>query len=358
MAIPEAMSEKVEIDQSSTSASDVMMNHEETLQQAIHLYQNDKILSATRLLQSIPSANYESIHHHIIKEGLIFQKLLDQSNDHHTSRTSAKEDEWFKQGEQHGRYNFCIYYKLSKENHLTCRIESPIHSDLLVPLLSVLVVSRNQHINACSWLGCMKMMLNLLQLTELRQIGRCGQILLVETEVQWPLGSRQLLLKAVACDDIDTHIDVRDGDKPKIEGQTHGGKVLVRIESLCDQADKEELEGLEVPPTKKGYVRMEVQGGFVFEKCPLDHPMRESAGSQDDLVLVTFSFSVDPKLRIPQTLINFFVRTAIGHLWGMFLRVAEEVKDGKRPAHSKAIDKKREMLYNWVDERAAVMLES
>jgi hypothetical protein len=28
---------------------------------------------------------------------------------------------------------------LSKENHLTCRIETPIHSDLLVPLLSVLV---------------------------------------------------------------------------------------------------------------------------------------------------------------------------------------------------------------------------
>jgi hypothetical protein len=178
----------------------------------------------------------------------------------------------------------------------------------------------------------------------------------VETEVQWPLGSRQLLLKAVACDDIDTHIDSHSGDKPVIEGKAHGGKILVRIESLCDQADKEELEGIEVPPTKKGYVRMEVHGGFVFEKCPLDHPMRESAGSQDDLVLVTFSFSVDPKLRIPQTLINFFVRTAIGHLWGMFLRVAEEVKNGNSPAHSEAINRKREVLYNWVEERATIML--
>jgi hypothetical protein len=84
--------------------------------------------------------------------------------------------------------------------------------------------------------------------------------------------------------------------------------------------------------------------------------MRESAGGQEDLVLVTFSFSIDPKLRIPQTLINFFVRTAIGHLWGMFLRVAEDVKDGNRPAHSEAIESKREALYDWVLERTAVML--
>ena len=191
----------------------------------------------------------------------------------------------------------------------------------------------------------------------MRQRGRCGQILLVETEVQWPLGSRQLLLKAVACDDIDndvtsfSHLNKPDNDEPSKDG-----KILVRIQSLCDQADKEELEGIEVPPTKKGYVRMDVQGGFVFEKCPVDHPMRNSDKDLDDLVLVTFSFSIDPKLRIPQSLINFFVRTAIGHLWGMFLRVAEDVKEGKRSAHSESIDKKRNELYDWVEERAAVML--
>jgi len=84
--------------------------------------------------------------------------------------------------------------------------------------------------------------------------------------------------------------------------------------------------------------------------------MKNSAGGQDDLVLVTFSFSVNPKLRIPQSLINFFVRTAIGHVWGMFLRVAEDVKEGKRPAHSEAIEKKREVLYDWVESRTRVMI--
>lgn len=192
----------------------------------------------------------------------------------------------------------------------------------------------------------------------MRQIGRCGQILLVETEVQWPLGSRQLLLKAIACDDIGTASYSNNGHKSNNDEpvSNESGKILVRIQSLDDAIDKDELDGVNVPPTKKGYVRMEVHGGFVFERCPLDHPMRDSAGGQEDLVLVTFSFSIDPKLRIPQTLINFFVRTAIGHLWGMFLRVAEDVKDGKRPAHSEAIESKREALYDWVQERTAVML--
>eukprot|EP00956_Cyclotella_meneghiniana_P006477 scaffold8496_cov66-Cyclotella_meneghiniana.AAC.19 len=293
-------------------------------------------MSAMRLLQTVPSSCYKPIHHHIQREGLIFEKLLDQSNDHHS-------DEWIKQGEQHGMFNFCMYYKVSKENQLTCRIETPICAELLVPLLSVLNESELYQ----TWIPQYRVpKFEVARSDKLRQIGRCGQILLVETEVQWPLGSRQLLLKAVACDDIGSELDL-----------SSGGKILIRLESLCDQADKDELDGIDVPPTKKGYVRMEVQGGFVFEKCPLlDHPMKNSAGGQDDLVLVTFSFSVNPKLRIPQSLINFFVRTAIGHVWGMFLRVAEDVKEGKRPAHSEAIEKKREVLYDWVESRTRVMI--
>ena len=105
---------------------------EEILERVRVLYANDKIMSAMRLLQTVPSSCYKPIHHHIQREGLIFEKLLDQSNDHHS-------DEWIKQGEQHGMFNFCMYYKVSKENQLTCRIETPICAELLVPLLSVLV---------------------------------------------------------------------------------------------------------------------------------------------------------------------------------------------------------------------------
>ena len=41
----------------------------------------------------------------------------------------------------------------------------------------------------------------------------------------------------------------------------------------------------------------------------------------------------------------------------MFLNVAEAVKEGKRPEHSKAIEKKQDLLYNWIEERTRVMLE-
>lgn len=176
----------------------------------------------------------------------------------------------------------------------------------------------------------------------------------METEVQWPLGSRQLLLKAVACDDIDAKSNTSNDNGQAFNTHRGGGKIIVRIQSLDDKIDKEELEGIDIPPTKKGYVRMEVEGGFVFEKCPADHPMKQSAS--DDQVLVIFSFSIDPKLHIPQLLMNFFIRVAMGRLWGMFLSVASDVKEGKRPAHNKAIARKRETLYDWVEERTGVML--
>ncbi|KAL7478102.1 hypothetical protein ACHAW6_003881 [Cyclotella cf. meneghiniana] len=344
--------------------------YKEILEQAMRLYENDKILSATRLLLRINNTScFEPIHHRILNEGLLFQQLLDESNDHHhtdnTTICASSKDEWIKQGERHGRHNFCIYYKLSTSNHLTCRIETPIPSELLVPLLSVLNESELYQ----TWIPHYTVpKFEVVKSEKLRQIGRCGQIIIVETDVQWPLGRRQLLLRAVACDDIDIHSESIDdaNNNEKLSGSSEhmrngdrrgGGKILVRIQSLDDEIDKEELDGLKIPPTKNGYVRMEVQGGFVFEKCPADHLMRQStSGDDNDQVLVTFSFAVDPKLRIPQSLINFFVRVAIGHLWGMFLRIAEDVKEGKRPAHSKAIATKREVLYDWVEERARVML--
>jgi hypothetical protein len=78
---------------------------------------------------------------------------------------------------------------------------------------------------------------------------------------------------------------------------------------------------------------------------------------REDLVLVTFRFCVDPQLtNIPKSFINFFLRTVMGQMWNKFLNVAKEVKDGLRPAHSEAIAKKREVLYDWVEERTKVLL--
>ena len=50
--------------------------------------------------------------------------------------------------------------------------------------------------------------------------------------------------------------------------------------------------------------------------------------------------------------------TTLARPFSQFLRVAEEVRDGRRPLHADAISKKRGELYDWVEERAGVMLES
>ena len=341
------------------------------LEQAKVLAKDDKLLSAARLLKGIDNCHFEPIHHHILREAEIFQALLDESTDHHTSNANNHHDEWIKQGESHGRHDFCIYYKISSTNQLTCRIETPIFPSLLVPLLSVL----NESELYSTWIPSFKFpKFAVVKSEKLRQSGRCEQVIVVETEVQYPLGSRQLLLKAVACDDIDVHPeenteqnnDCRRTNEPINGGATPGGgRILVRIQSLDDEteSDREELEGLEIPPTKRGYVRMDVKGGFIFEKCPHDHPMAlysSAAGVErevEELVLVTFSFAVDPKLSIiPKSFINFFLRVAMGHLWGMFLKVADEVREGKRPVHSEVIERKRGLLYGWIEERTRVML--
>jgi hypothetical protein len=52
---------------------------------------------------------------------------------------SSPQTDWIKQSESHGKNGaFTIYYKIEEGSRLTCRIESPIPSSHLVPLLSVL----------------------------------------------------------------------------------------------------------------------------------------------------------------------------------------------------------------------------
>ena len=74
-------------------------------------------------------------------------------------------------------------------------------------------------------------------------------------------------------------------------------------------------------------------------------------------ILVTVVLFVDPKVSfVPRTFLNFVTRTAIGDVWKMFLRVSEEVRDGKRPAHSKRIADKHDKIYGWIQEQSKWIL--
>ena len=359
------------------------------LQQAQILEQECKIFAAAALLEGIDPKHFQPVHHDIRKEAKLFRQLLQESaskiiannnksnNKHDNHLDDDDDDEWIKQGEQHdGRHDFAMYYKVSPTNQITCRLETPIEPSLLVPILAVLNESELYQ----TWIPQYKVpRMEVVKSEKLCQSGRVSQTILVETEVPWPIAKRELILKAVACDDIsvdssdDNNKDDSDNNNNSNNNNNNnnnGGsssRILVRIQSLDCEDDGE--DGLEILPAKKG-VRIKVDGGFVFEKCPMNHPMMAKKqvattsssidhhdNNNNNLILLTFTFSVDPKLSIlPQSFLNFFLRTAMRQIWLMFLHVAEEVGDGKRPAHSEAIERKAE-LYDWVEDRTNAMLQ-
>mmetsp|Transcript_19953 Transcript_19953/g.28072 ORF Transcript_19953/g.28072 Transcript_19953/m.28072 type:complete len:189 (-) Transcript_19953:47-613(-) len=180
-------------------------------------------------------------------------------------------------------------------------------------------------------------------------------------------------------DDIDEHGDI--------------GIHLVSLHAGHEEEEEDYGDGSLIviaPPMDERVVRIDFDGGFLFRACPRDHAcLRDTVDvdtvhdidvddvdkkgedekkeetetnkkrNMDEKILVSFSMCVDPKMKfLPQSFLNFIMRTAIGTIWKMFLRVAEDVKNGKRPEHAKAIERKRETLYDWVDERVNKMLSS
>ncbi|KAL7530336.1 hypothetical protein ACHAWF_003336 [Thalassiosira exigua] len=332
------------------------------LDEAESLGKDDKLLLAAHLLRGVDEKHLRPIHRELIKEAAILESLL-QDNGAPSVESSDCDGGWVRQGRRTGRHNFSVDYKLNDSNgrqDLSCRIETIIPSDLIVPFLSVL----NESELYSTWLPNYDIpRLKVAKSEKWRQTGRCSQVVNVEVEIPWPLAARQVILKAVACDNIDAFPE-EEGDMIECLGRD-GGRIIIRLQSLDTQNSED--EGLNIPPARINQVRMKVRGGFTIEKCPTDHPLAKHSMKYDattkpelpakgDLILVTFSFCVDPNMTsVPKSLINFFLRTAMGQMWNIFLNVAEDVKDGKRPRHSKAIEKKR-CLYDWIEERTRVML--
>jgi len=228
-----------------------------------------------------------------------------------------------------------IYYRC-ETNTLTVRVETVIGSDLLVPLLSVLNESELYHEWLPRWTTPMR--LGVRDSVKLEQVGRCSQLVVITADCPWPLETRQVILDARAFDDMHTNGDIG---------------VLLQSRDREDDA--------RVPEVPEGMTRIDVEGSFLFRRVPAawnEQPGEDPCAIEDGDILVTFGFEVDPKLDlIPNWLLNFIVRTVIGSLWGAFIRVAEEVRDGKRPIHAKAIEAKRAHLYDWIDERIEQMFQ-
>jgi len=247
--------------------------------------------------------------------------------------TSSPDEGWTKQGESHGNYDTIIYYKVDEATRLTARIETPIEASLLVPLLSVFNESELYESCLPHFQG-----LGISRSTKLRQTGRGNQIIAVNSYMPWPLADREAVIEATAVDDISTN-----------------NYIVVKMETRYTG----EEDGL-IPPPQKGVVRVDFDGGILFRKCPEDHPAFAKSKHPDHegpLVQVCLTMFVDAHVQyVPQSLINFITRTALGRMWAGLLEVAEGIRDGKRPQHAEAIAAKRN-LYEWVEQRVGVMID-
>lgn len=247
--------------------------------------------------------------------------------------------EWSKHGENHGRFDTIVYYKVV-ESRLTARLETPIDPELLVPLISVL----NETELYTTWLPRWEMPIKLgvRNVTKLREEGRCNQRMKAVTDLPWPVLPRECLIDTVAVDDIDEN-----------------GVIVVRM--MTPSPDQKDVPS----EPEEGCVRIDFEGGFLFRKCPKDHPAflkSKNKNNKDDnpdkdLLLCNIKVFVDGKVKfVPLSLVNFVTRTVLGRMWGQTLAIAEDVRVGKREQHAAIIEQRREEVYDWVAERCHVML--
>ena len=331
---------------------ELLLSDTDLMAQAEALVMEECLLAAARLLEQVknPSLFLQS-HLDLLKQAAAFQVAIEDllgpppltltlplpSDDDDRQNSNGSDSEWTKQS---GNTAMDIYYKVDDEARLTCRIDSPMEASLLVPLLSVL----NEVNLFTTWLPSWNFptKIGVQRSHQLQQKTKCDQTLQITMNVPWPMAVREVVMQAVAVDDIDAN-----------------GWIAVRME----QVETDIEQGGVVPPPASGVERIDFAGAFLFRACPADHPVlqqqqqQQQQQEQPSLVLVSFKMFVDAHVAgVPMSLINFVTRTVIGHMWAMLLQVAREVRDGKRPQHAAVIAAKPD-FYRWVDQRVQVMLE-
>ena len=321
------------------------------LKRAEELYADDRLLAAARAIRSLSAGDggkgendqdgsnadaplrLNESHRAILADAGACEELVSslKAVAAETAKT-GKGGGWKSQMESHGHHQSIVGYVIGGEsgNELSARMETPVERSLLVPILSVL----NETDLYKTWLPNFEIpRFKVKHSRKLRQTGRCSQILAVSFELPWPIPPREVVIDAVGFDDIDDD-----------------GVIGIRLESL-NTGDR---GGIVPEPDGDSTVRVIFQGGFLFQKCPRDHPalvkMRKkrlrqraqhqhrglhrhqrsarhqgkgsvntSGGGEEEeeaWILVTYTMSTDAKLMVlPKGFVNFIAKTALSAIW-------------------------------------------
>lgn len=293
-----------------------------------------RLLCAASIIEDIDPKYYELEHYNIMRDvGKIKAVLRDCA-----SSATSEDDEWTKQVEQHGKHEFSVYTKMDEaSNKFSYRLETPIEASMLIPILSVF----NETELFITWFPRYKFpKYQMTKSEKLVQLGRASQIVLLQTENQWPVPRRELLLKAVSC------VNLQEDEESRSDASLNTpSRIVVSIQSLDTENDGQ--HGLKISPSAAGK-RVAVDAGLVFEASP--------EADSEILFTWTFSMTITKKFALPLNFFNFLLKFAMPRVWVMLLRVAEEIKDGKRPAHIAAIQRKRGEFYDWMEECVSSLL--
>ena len=313
-------------------------NDLELVDQADEFFNEEKLLVAARTLRKVKSGQTNLSEKH-----LKLLKIADLLESAVHDFLSPPGSDWKKQGESHGSYDTSIYYKVESGGRLTCRIETPIPKDMLVPILSVLNESGLYRTWIPSWSWPVR-----LGVQDSRQLvnDRKGhQVIQIKCDAPWPMASREVLMDVIAVDDIE-----------------ESGCIIAKMQALDTGSSGDSTllpEGFELPQLEKGSERVDFDGSILFRACPTDHPNYESSRKKlsGDLILLQYTIYFDAKMfAVPQSWINFITRVVIGRIWSMLLKVAEEVKNGERKEHVEIIRQKAD-FYAWLEERCQLLLD-
>lgn len=308
------------------------MTDEELIQNADRLILEERILEAAKYLRKLSNPDALQKRHRLML------KRAEMVEDGIQKNMSPPEDGWNIQTQWNGDFDTVIYYKIDDEGRLTSRIETPIESSLLIPLISVF----NESELYKSWMPrySFPIRLGLKQVKKLKQVGRCGQIVSVTVRLPWPFSNRELIYEAMAVDAIEEigAISVK-GTSGVVETDDEGNSLI--------------------PPPSEGVTRVDFDTEFLFRKCPSDHlcltHSTRTYPEEEHKILISTTLYVDSHLGYaPTSLVNFVTRTVMGNHWNTLLHVAVDVREGKRPEHKLAIAASKE-LYDWVEKRIEKM---
>jgi hypothetical protein len=310
-----------------------------TLNKAEHLFKEEKLLEAARILKKLlldPQVVLEERHHSILRKAEEGEEML----------RSLKADvkSWKDLGVQSGKFPTQILYEIDKTSTnktlLRVRCETPVQKDLIMPLLSVIHESQHYH----SWIPRWSVpRFQMRFCRKLKEVGRLSQIFHFVNESPWPMKPIEIIMSYTAIDDIEA-----------------AGDLAIKMVSVTSADNYDDC----VPEPDKKCNSIGFDGGILIQKCPKNAPVMEkvrnsnpNAGDDTEgMILVRYASVLEFKSKfIPQWFLSFLIKVALGTSWKVLFGIALDVKNGKRPEHSKVIKEKRE-AYDYIESRVDALM--